>query len=44
MGEFISQLILDYHARASRLPTKEEIAQELHRLAGLLDTTAAKSK
>ncbi len=37
MGEFISQLIMDYHARRTRQLTQAEIAQELHRLASLLE-------
>ena len=37
MGEFISGLIMDYHARVSRKPSKEEIATELHKLADLLE-------
>ncbi len=37
MGMFISQLIVDHHARVSRKPNKEEIAAELHRLANLLE-------
>jgi hypothetical protein len=37
MGEFVSQLIVDYHAKRTRQPTKEEIAQELRRLASLLE-------
>ena len=37
MGKFISQLIVDHHARVSRKPSKEEIAAELHRLANLLE-------
>ena len=37
MGEFISQLIMDYHARKTHKPTRTEIAAELHRLANLLE-------
>jgi hypothetical protein len=37
MGEFISGLIVDHHARVSRQPTTAEIAAELRRLADLLD-------
>jgi len=37
MGEFISGLIMDYHARVSRKPSPAEIAAELHRLANLLE-------
>ncbi len=37
MGEFLSQLVVDYHARGSRKPTQAEIAQELHKLASLLE-------
>ncbi len=37
MGMFISQLIVDYHARQTRKPTQAEIAQELHRLASSLE-------
>jgi hypothetical protein len=37
MGMFLSQLVVDHHARVSRKPTKEEIAQELRRLASLLE-------
>lgn len=37
MGEFISQLIMDYHARQTRRPTKQEIAGELRQLADMLD-------
>ncbi len=37
MGEFLSQLVMDYHARVSRKPTKEEIAQELRLLASMLE-------
>jgi hypothetical protein len=36
MGEFISQLIVDYHAQRTRKPTRAEVAAELHRLADLL--------
>ena len=37
MGEFISQLVMDYHAQRTRQLTQAEIAQELHRLASLLE-------
>ncbi len=37
MGEFLSQLVMDYHAKVSRKPTKEEIAQELRLLASMLE-------
>ncbi len=37
MGEFISDLIMDYHARQTRKLTQEEIAQELRRLALVLE-------
>ncbi len=37
MGMFLSQLVVEHHARVSRKPTKEEIAQELRRLASLLE-------
>jgi hypothetical protein len=37
VGMFISELIMEHHARQTRKPTKEEIAQELRRLADLLD-------
>ena len=37
MGEFLSQLVVDYHAKHSRQLTKAEIASELHRLASLLE-------
>ncbi len=37
MGEFISQLIMDYHAKQTRRPTKEEIAAELRQLADMLE-------
>jgi len=36
VGAFVSQLIVEHHARVSRKPSKEEIAVELHRLADLL--------
>ncbi len=32
MGVFISQLILDYHAKQTRRLTKEELLVEIHRL------------
>ncbi len=37
MGEFISQLIMDYHAGQTRKPTQAEIAGELRRLADMLE-------
>ncbi len=37
MGEFISELIMDYHARQTRSPTKQEIAAELRQLADMLE-------
>ena len=37
MGVFISQLIMDYHARKTHKLTRTEIAAELHRLANLLE-------
>ncbi len=37
MGEFISDLVMDFHARVSRKPSKKEIAAELRRLADLLE-------
>jgi hypothetical protein len=37
VGMFISELIMDYHARQTRAPTKQEIAEELRRLADLVD-------
>ncbi len=37
MGVFISQLIMDYHARQTRAPTQQEIAAELRRLADMLE-------
>jgi len=37
MGEFISQLIIDHHARQTRKPSRAEIAAELRRLADALD-------
>ena len=37
MGEFISELIMDYHAKRTRQLTQAEIAAELHRLANLLE-------
>jgi hypothetical protein len=36
-GEFISQLIMDYHARQTRKPTQQEIAAELRQLADMLE-------
>ncbi len=37
VGMFISELIMDYHARQTRAHTKQEIAEELRRLADLLE-------
>ncbi len=37
MGMFLSQLVVEHHARVSRKPTQAEIAQELRRLASLLE-------
>jgi hypothetical protein len=37
MGEFISQLIMDYHAKQTRRPTKQEIAAELRQIADMLE-------
>lgn len=37
MGMFLSQLVVDHHARVSRKPTQSEIAAELRRLADLLE-------
>ena len=37
MGAFLSQLVMDYHAKRTRQLTQAEIAQELHRLASLLE-------
>ncbi len=37
MGEFISELIMGYHARQTRAPTKQEIAAELRQIADLLE-------
>ncbi len=37
MGEFLSQLVMDYHARVSHKPAQQEIAAELRRLADALD-------
>jgi hypothetical protein len=36
MGEFVSRLIVEHHARSSRKPAAAEIAAELRRLADLL--------
>jgi hypothetical protein len=44
VGMFISQLIVDYHARVSRKPTQAEIAQELHKLASLMEEVNQYSK
>jgi hypothetical protein len=40
VGVFISQLIIDHHARQTRKPSRAEIAQELRRLADLLEDAA----
>ncbi len=37
MGEFLSQLVMDYHAKQTRRPTKQEIATELRQLADMLE-------
>jgi hypothetical protein len=37
VGMFISELIVDYHARQTRKLTQGEIVQELRRLASLLE-------
>jgi hypothetical protein len=37
VGMFISELIMDYHARQTRAPTKQEIAEELRQIADLLE-------
>jgi hypothetical protein len=37
MGEFISQLIMEYHAKQTRPLTKHEIAAELRQLADMLE-------
>jgi hypothetical protein len=44
MGEFLSQLVVEHHARVSRKPTQAEIAQELHKLASLLEEVTQYSK
>jgi len=41
---FISQLIVEHHARVSRKPSQEEIAAELRRLADLLEEVNQKTK
>jgi hypothetical protein len=37
MGQFLSDLVMDYHAKRTRQLTQAEIAAELHRLANLLE-------
>ncbi len=37
MGEFISDLVMDFHAKRTRQLTQAEIAAELRRLADLLE-------
>jgi len=37
IGMFVSDLIVQHHARVSRKPTRTEIAAELRRLADLLE-------
>jgi hypothetical protein len=37
VGEFLSQLVMEHHARVTRKPAKPEIARELRRLADMLD-------
>jgi len=37
MGQFLSDLVMDYHAKRTRQLTQAEIAAELHRLADLLE-------
>jgi hypothetical protein len=44
VGMFISELIVDHHARVSRQPTQAEIAQELRRLASLMEEVDQYSK
>jgi hypothetical protein len=44
VGMFISELIVDYHAKRTRKPTQAEIAQELHRLASSLEEVNQYSK
>ncbi len=44
IGRFISQLVIAHHARVSRKPTQAEIAQELRRLASLLEEVTQYSK
>ncbi len=41
VGMFISELIVDYHARQTRKLTQAEIVQELRRLVSLLEDNAA---
>jgi hypothetical protein len=41
VGMFISELIVDYHAKRTRKLTQAEIAQELRRLVSLLEDNAA---
>ncbi len=44
MGEFLSQLVMEHHTRVSRKPTQTEIAQELHKLASLMEEVNQYSK
>jgi hypothetical protein len=44
MGDFVSRLIVEHHARISRQPTTTEIAAELRRLADLLVDAGEKSE
>ncbi len=37
MGQFLSDLIMDYHRQRTRQLTQAEIAAELHKLADLLE-------
>ncbi len=37
MGQFLSGLVMDYHAKQTRQLTQAEIAAELHHLANLLE-------
>jgi hypothetical protein len=41
VGMFISELIVDYHAKRTRKLTQGEIVQELRRLVSLLEDNAA---
>ncbi len=40
MGVFISELILDHHAKQTRKLTKEELLAEIHKLVGELANIA----